>query len=137
MILKLPHIKAIDTLNIPENFEGLVKESFRIFTEMTAKEYTFEDKMMYLDNLRGFLHPKDAEESVKDLILKNAEFQLDEYGEFPDKSDFWSFEFMCECFEAGNKKLRGNYENCSYRNDKTQKVIFEIIRIIVNWSESE
>ena len=71
MILKLPHIKTIDTLNIPENFEGLVKESFRIFTEMTAKEYTFEDKMMYLDNLRGFLHPKDAEESVKDLILKN------------------------------------------------------------------
>jgi hypothetical protein len=137
MIIKLPHVEAIDTLNIPDDFEKRVYESFKKFTEMTSKDYTFEDKLMYLDNLRNFLHPGDAEQTVKNIILHNTEFQLDEYGDFPDKDDFFSLEFMCECFEAGNKKFRFMYENSSCNNDKTHKVIFEIIKIIVNWSETE
>ena len=137
MIIKLPHIDPIDTLDIPQDFEEKVKYSFKMFTLGTNPKYTYEDKLMYLDNLRGFLHPCDSHEAVKQLILDTAEFELDEYGELPDKGDFWNIGFMSECYEKGNKPFRDNYEKAEHKaNDETLKVIFEIIKIVVNWEES-
>lgn len=138
MIIKLPHVDPIDTLNLPSDFEDRVKESFGEFTALTHEDYRHEDKLLYLDNLRGFLHPGDAGECVKNLILASTEYQLDEYGDFPDKEDFWSMEFMEECYEAGNKKYRDNYEKDSHRNNgKTLKAILKIIEIVVNWRKNE
>lgn len=37
MIINLPWIEPIDTQNLPENFEELVKKSFREFTRGTRK----------------------------------------------------------------------------------------------------
>lgn len=138
MIIKLPHIDPIDTLDVPNDFEGKVKHSFKCFTELTNPKYTYEDKLMYLDNLRGWLHPGEADDAVKHLILEHTEFELDEYGEFPDKEKFWCLNFMCECFEKGNKPFRDYYEEKSHSaNDQTLKVIFEIIKIVMNWSEND
>lgn len=139
MIINLPHIKPIDTLNLPQDFEEQVKESFRAFTELTSRDYTYEDKLMYLDNLREYLHPGQPEEYIKDKILGRTEYEIDEYGDFPDKEDFWSFEFMVECFKEGQSKAyRGYYEKySSSKNDRTLKAIFRIIQIIVNWSDEE
>ena len=136
MIIKLPHIDAIDTLNIPKDFEEKIKHSFKMFTELTNPRYTYEDKLKYLDNLRSWLHPCEADEAVKQLILDNVEFELDEYQDFPDKDVFWSMGFMCECFEKGNKPLRDTYEkHSSSKNDQTLTVIFKIIQIVINWEE--
>lgn len=52
MIIKLPHVDPIDTLALTDDFEDRVKESFAKFTELTIEDYTHEDKLMYLDNLR-------------------------------------------------------------------------------------
>lgn len=52
MIIRLPHVEPIDTLNIPKDFNERVKYSFWKFTEMTAEDYTDEDRLAYLDNLR-------------------------------------------------------------------------------------
>lgn len=83
MKIKLPYIDPIDTLNLPDNLEEQVRTSFGKFTHGTAEDYTFEDKLLYLDNLRKFLHPLDSEDSVRKIILDSAEFKLDEYGELP------------------------------------------------------
>lgn len=138
MLIKLPHVDPIDTLNVPNDFEEKVKYSFKMFTELTNPKYTYEDKLMYLDNLRGYLHPVYATDAVKYLILDHIGFELDEYGDLPDKDDFWSIDFMSECFEKGNKPFRDEYEKISHSaNDKTLKVIFEIIRVVVNWSDDD
>lgn len=52
MIIRLPHITPINTLDLPCDFEERVQESFAKFTEMTAKEYTDEDRLAYIGNLR-------------------------------------------------------------------------------------
>lgn len=135
MIIKLPCIDPIDTLDVPNDFEENVKDSFKRFTQYTNPKYTHEDKLLYLDNLRGYLHPSDSYNAVKNLIMVKAEFELDEYGNFPDKDDYWNMEFMCDCYEKGDKPLRDTYEKkSSSANDQTLKVIFEIIKIVVNWS---
>ncbi len=137
MIVKLPHIDPIDTLNLPKDFEERVRESFRKYTEFTSKDYTHEDKLMYLDNLQKFLHPGEAEEYVKDMIMERAEYEIDEFEDFPDKEDFWCFEFMAECFEAGNKEFcpEAPFEKNHRDNSKTLKAILEMIKIISNWEE--
>lgn len=137
MIINLPHIKPIDTLNLSEDFEEQVKESFRVFTELTNRDYTYQDKLTYLDNLREYLHPKRAEECVKELIWERTEHEIVEYDNFPDKEDFWCFDFMVDCFKEGqSKEYRGYYEKySSSKNDRTLKVILRIIQIIVNWEE--
>lgn len=136
MIIKLPSIDPIDTLNVPDDFEDKVKESFKKFTAFTNPKYTYEDKLMYIDDLREYLHPSEPYEAVKQLILDKAEFELDEYGNFPDKDDYWNIEFMCDCYKKGDKPLRDTYEKKRHSdNDQTLKVIFEIIKIVVNWEE--
>ena len=136
MIIKLPHIDPIDTLDLPFDFEKKVNHSFKMFTELTNPKYTYEDKLMYLDNLRDYLHPYESEEAVKQLILERTEFEIDEYRDFPDKDEFWSIEFMCHCYENGNKNFRDRYEKrSSGMNDQTLKAIFTIIQIVINWKE--
>lgn len=139
MIIKLPHVDVIDTLHLPDDFEERVKHSFKVFTECTNKAYTYEDKLMYLDNLRNrYLRSRDAEEEVKRLILDTAEFQLDEHGDFPDKDEFWDMSFMRQCFEKGDSKFRDEYEKTSRRdNEKTLTAIFRIIQIITNWEDDD
>ncbi len=40
MIIRLPWVNPIDTLNLPEDFEDQVKESFKEFTKWTSRDYT-------------------------------------------------------------------------------------------------
>lgn len=48
MIIQLPWIESLDTLNLPNDFEDRVKESFGKFTRETNKDYTHEDKLLYI-----------------------------------------------------------------------------------------
>lgn len=140
MIIRLPHVEPIDTLNLPIDFEDRVKQSFFIFTECTNKDYVNEDKLLYIDNLRRYWLHEDisGEQAVKHLIMQTAEFELDEYGDLPAREDFWSLEFIGYCYEKGrNIKLKDEYENSSSRNNKTLNVISEIIKIVMNWEWSE
>lgn len=137
MIIRLPHVEPIDTLNLPKDFNERVKYSFGKFTEMTAEDYTDEDRLLYLDNLRlHYIRRFEAEEEVKCTIIDRTEYELTENGDFPDKEDFWSFGFMAECYELGQSsgKFRNQYYEKNHRdNDKTMKVIAAIVKIVMNW----
>lgn len=66
MIIKLPHIDPIDTLNLPEDFKTQVSNSFAKFTAGTDPRYTREDKLAYLDNLRkNYMIKYDSTEAEK------------------------------------------------------------------------
>ena len=134
MIIKLPHIDSIDTLELPDNFEENVKYSFSQFTRGTSEKYTFEDKLSYLDNLRKFLHPMSADKAVRKLITDSVEFQLDEFEELPSQEDYNCLDFMERCYDEGFKPYCDEYEpHSSSRNDETKKAILRIIKIVVNW----
>ena len=137
MIIQLPHVEAFDTLHLPEDFEERIIASFAKFTEGTNKIYTYEDKLSYLDNLRKrWLHKNiGGSDAVKELILKRCEFELDEYGDLPDRDDFWDLEFIGCCYDEGRRTdFRDlHYENNHLDNDKTMRVIAKIIQIVMNW----
>lgn len=138
MIIKLPYIYPIDTLNLPEDFKTKVSNSFAKFTAETDPRYTSEDKLAYLDNLRKYyiMIKDDSIESVKDLILTRTEHEILENDDFPVKEDFYSFNFMTECYELGEKNsrfLNSQYEDEKSDNAITLNVIADIIKIVMNW----
>lgn len=137
MIIKLPWIEPIDTLDLPENFEELVKKSFREFTRGTKKEYRHEDKLLYLDNLRkAYLREDNPEKAVRNLVSKETMYQLEEYGEMPDTGDILSVDFMETCYKEGFRPFYYPYDEVSGdRNSKTLSVILDIIKIVVNYEE--
>lgn len=139
MIIRLPHITPINTLDLPCDFKERVQESFAKFTEMTAKEYTDEDRLAYIGNLQiAYIRRYEPEEEVKNMILSQTEYEIEENGDSPNKEDFWSFEFMCQCYEKGLEDggyKKRNYELDHHDNSKTMKAIAEIIRIVMNWEK--
>jgi len=134
MIINLPYVKPIDTLDLPSDFEEQVKASFAKFTEGVSKEYQFQDKLSYLDNLRRFyLREDNTCEAVKGLIADTVIYSLENDGDI-DSRDFYSIEFMESCFELGFRPFKDKYEEYpNSDNDKTLEVIFKIIQIVVNY----
>ena len=147
MKIELPWIKPFDTLALPDDFEEQVKESFEKFTAGTRTDYTWKDKMLYISHLPLIF--KDAidlsedtiaEKEVRDSIHYELDRKLDEEDDVLDRDDIYSFEFMCQCFRDGMNYMRplGDYEPySSSKNDETQKAMFRIMQIVVNFEPEE
>uniref|UniRef100_UPI000516F6AC hypothetical protein n=1 Tax=Streptococcus suis TaxID=1307 RepID=UPI000516F6AC len=103
MKIRLPYIETIETECLPDDFEGLVKKSFVNFTKGTNKDYTFEDKLLYLDNLRrSYLRGcTDTSFEITKILGESYRQQLDEYDGILEKEDVYSTEFMEHCFDRG------------------------------------
>lgn len=138
MKINLPWVAPINTLNLPDDFKARVRSSFKQFTEGTSKEYQFEDKLLYLDNLRQYYLRKDKspEDAIKTMIGDAVVYQLDNYGESLSADEILSTEFMEAAYEKGFRPLRDAYEPYSSSdNTATLKVILDIVKIIVNYSD--
>lgn len=135
MKIYLPHIDPIDTDRLPENLEELVKQSFEKFTHGTREEYQFEDKLLYLDNLRGcYINQSCTRDSVEDLIKEETVYQLEEYGEMPDTEEILSIDFMGRCYDAGFRPFRREYDPASScRNKRIMKTIYRIIKAVIEY----
>ena len=146
MKIKLPWINLFDTLDLPDDFEDQVKESFKKYTRGTNTRYTWKDKMLYISRLPLlFKHATSsenvlAENEVKELIHARLDYELEEEDDVLDRDDIYSFEFMCQCFSDGMRYVRPLQEYESYsssKNDETEKVMFRIMQIVMNWEPEE
>ena len=147
MRIKLPWIDPFDTLDLPEDFEKQIKTSFAKFTSDTNPRSTWLDKMMYISYLplyfkygSGWRETTIAESGVKELIHDRMDYELEENDDVLDRDDIYSFEFMCDCFNAGmdEVKFMQRYESYSYSsNEETQKVMFRIMQIVMAWEPEE
>lgn len=137
MIIKLPMGVTVNTNNIPDNFDNIIRDSFRKFTEGTNKIYQYEDKLRFIDCCVMYMsHSEDADEAVQDIILSEAKRRMSEDGEFPNKSDFESLEFMSICYEIGQKsaKLCSNEYGCDkHDNEAALKLLASIVKIVINF----
>lgn len=123
----------VDLINPPSDFDLLVANSFAGYTKGTRKEYTFEDKLRYIDVIRHRLnYNRDDDEIVRDYIKDRVDWELDEYGNLPDKDDFWSLEAFEDFVAQGDRKLcfrTGDH----HIDEKIQKSVLRLITIVVNW----
>lgn len=138
MIIVLPESITIDTNNLPDNFDEIVKDSFRKYTKGTAKEYRFEDKLMYIDVMRKhFWKMYDVESAVNNLILERQKWALEneDGGEILAPEEFYSLEFMQDCFSAGFLPLRGRYTGKEHEDERAMKAMLRIIKAVVMYPD--
>lgn len=139
MKIRLPRDIYVDIDNVPENFEEIIQKSFSEFTEMTAEAYTFEDQLYYIDLCLHYLHKEqDPDDEVMDEMKQRFEYEIKEYGEFPDENDFLSTEFMEDCYELGKKKhelYSKDYAENWHDNEKIEKILIRVIKAVMAYGE--
>ena len=110
LIVILPKGLSFDVYDLPNDFEEQVQKAFSEFTEGTAKDYTFMDKLRFIDLASYYLHGgKGEDEAVRELIHNKLDYELDEFGNFPDESDYLSVEFMEMCYSEGRRSQRNAF----------------------------
>ena len=132
----LPRNLIVDIDNIPEDFEVQVQKAFAEYTEMTSKDYTFQDKLMFIDVCVNILHgEKDNSEAVMELMKDTFEYQVTEYGTFPNESDFLTTEFMEICYEEGKRsqKLYYRYGVNRHEEEKIEKMLIRLIKAVIDY----
>ena len=80
--VKLPRGIEVDIFNLPEDFEEQIKESFRGYTEETAKEYRYCDKLGYIDCCIKHLNGgKCSDDIVNEMVEGRILYEWRENGE--------------------------------------------------------
>lgn len=139
LIVILPKGLSVDVYNLPEDFEINVQKAFSEFTQGTAKDYTFMDKLRFIDLASYYLHGGvDEEEAVRELIHGKLDYELDEFGSFPDESDYLSVEFMEMCYLEGRKSQRldsdGFKDADSYKDrEQIEKMLLKFIEAVIGY----
>lgn len=143
MIIRLPWVDPINTLNLPEDFEYRVKTSFEKFTMGTRTDCIWKDKMSYISLLPLIFKASGdlpyfsiADTEVKAALHDMLDYEIEEGDEIFNKEDIYSFDFMCECFTNGMRymdPLREYEPDSASRNDETEKVMFRIMQIVMDW----
>ena len=132
----LPRDLIVDTDNIPEDFEHQVQKVFAEYTELTAKDYTFQDKLLFIDVCVTILHgDKDNSEAVMELMKGTFEYEVSENGNFPDESDFLSTEYMEYCYAQGkdNQRLYSRYGVERKDEEKIEKMLIRLIKAVIDY----
>ena len=136
MIIEFPSRIKVNINNPPEDFEEQIRQSFEDYTEGTAKAYTYQDKLAYIDRCRELLHHSESEEDcVMELMKDRFDWEVGENGTFPDESDFLSIEFMSDCFREGKTNLYAHYTNDHHKNDKIMKLLERAIEVVINFED--
>ncbi|WP_147417188.1 hypothetical protein [[Ruminococcus] lactaris] len=138
-VVKLPRGIEVDIFNLPEDFEEQIKESFEGYTDETAKEYRYCDKLGYIDCCVRYLNNcKDTDDVVNEMVEGRILCQWREYGELINEDDVYCFEFMEDCYNRGREDASmyshfGSDDHHIY--DQIQKVLVKVITIVMNYEE--
>lgn len=139
LTVSLPKGLIVDVYDLPEDFESQVQKAFSEFTEGTAKDYTFMDKLRFIDLASYYLHGcKGEETAIRELIHNKLDYDLDEFGTFPDESDYLSVEFMEMYYSEGRRSQRldsdGFKDVDSYKDRKQiEKMLLRFIKAVIDY----
>jgi len=129
---------VIDTSDVPVDFETKIQEAFKEYTHGTNPQYMYQDKLGFIDCCVKYLHQAHcSNEAVKNLIKDGVEWNLDEYGDLPDKDDFWSIEFMEHCYEEGRKnaQLYGHYIGRHREDAIIMHLLYRAVKVVMDYKE--
>lgn len=143
MILHLVRDLTVDPYNVPDDFDYQVKKAFSEYTEGTADDYTFQDKLCFIDRCIHKMHgDKDTDDAVMDCMKEYMEYSIKNEGEIPDEDDYLTLEFMETCYNAGKESQRmysHGYVGCKDRHDEeaVEKVLIRIIKAVLDYEKTE
>ena len=141
MIISLPRKLNIDIDNVPDDLEEQVRKAFAEYTSETAEEYTFEDKLCFIDDCTRKLHHRDSE-NVRELIKERFAYELDENNTIADPDDFYGdMAFFEDCYNLGVSDTR-LYSHCYCTdnrrdNEKIMKILVRVIKAVIEWEPEE
>ena len=128
-MVKLPRGIEVDIFDLPEDFEEQIKESFRGYTEETAKECRYCDKLGYIDCCIKHLNGgKRSDDIVNEMVEGRILYEWRENGEIIEEDDIYCFEFMEDCYDNF-----GSDDHHIY--DQIQKVLVKVITIVMNYED--
>ena len=140
MILTLPRDLKVDIEHVPDDFEEQVRKAFAEYTYGTSKDYTFEDKLMFIDVMMQKIHHTASFDAVEQKIFDRIHYNLVDQGELTEPSEFLNVEFMCDCYEQGRKdaQLRCNQLTDDHHvNKKVMKIVYRVIKTVMNWEPED
>ena len=136
MTIKLPRNVRIDVDNVPENLEDIVQETFAAYTKGTNPDFTFEDKLLFVDVLMQNVHKADAGTAVEKLILDRYKYELGDQGRLMEPEEFLSIDFMEACYDQGRRdaSLRCNLLTDDHHvNEKVMRLLVRVITAVMTW----
>lgn len=134
MKVKFSSYLEIDTDHIPDDFDELVLKAFQKFTIGTSKDYTYQDKLLFIDTMRIHLHKADdADERVRELMHEMLDYEVKEHGDFPQREDYLSIEFMSSCYDAGRTNLYAQYTRDRNVNEAIMHLLVRAIKVVINY----
>lgn len=129
--------REIDIFNVPENFEELIVEDFKAFTDGTNHDYTYVDKLGFIDRcvqrINKFTGDYDAAENFfKDVIV----CQWEENHNTLDNDELYCFDNMEMLYGTAREKASLNQHYGSddhHEYDEIQKLMCRIIKTVMNF----
>lgn len=140
--LEFPRGLVVDVERVPDNFDELIAKAFTEYTHGTAKAYTYQDKLAFIDKCREYAYNVaqfDTGDEVRGLIKTEFARELDDFGEIPDAEDFLSIGFMEQCYNEGFQKgkcdLYGSFKNDRHVDEKIMQLLYRAIQVVIGWEE--
>lgn len=112
MKVHFPRGLVFDLDNIPDDFESQIRQAFHDFTNGTRKEYTYQDKLLFIDKMVNLLHGECNDGALVDEWLDGyAEHERKENGYFISKDNVFSWDSMVSMVGLDRKQqsLYGEY----------------------------
>lgn len=141
MTVNLPMGMTVDVYNVPDDFEIQVQQAFAEYTSGTSKDYTYQDKLGFIDLASKYLHgEKESYKAVRQLMHDKFDYELDDQGRFADETDFYSIEFMEWCYEEGaeSQKLHSSkFEGVKNHHDreKIEEMLVRFIKAVIDYEK--
>ena len=133
-MMNFPRGVKADVFNPPEDFEEQIRKSFEGYTEGTNKDYTYQDKLSYIDLINKYAHGNpDSYYEARSYIIERFEYELDEYGDFTPESDYQTIETLADMYDRGQLKLYDHYGEDHHIYDKAMKLIVRAIKVVIDY----
>ena len=141
MIVKFPKGIRVDLKNIPDDFEDQIKAAFADYTTGTSKDYTYQDKLAFIDLIvEGLHHAGDEWDAVKDYLHERFEYDLDNGLGMPDTSDYDGIEALQDVYLKGREdgRLHSQFEDehgfkDHHIYDKIMKLEYRAIKAVMDY----
>lgn len=145
MIVKFPKNIKVDINNIPDDFEEQIQAAFADYTTGTSHDFTYQDKLAFIDQIVERLHKTyDEWDAVKDYLHGRFEYDLDNGSGIPDTSDYDGIEALQDVYRKGREDGRLYYQfeddnglRDHHVYDKVMLLEYMAIKAVIEWDGKE
>ena len=141
MIIKFPKGIKVDLDNIPEDFEEQIKAAFSYYTAGTSKNFRYQDKLSFIDNIVEGLHKAyDEWDRVKQYLHDRFEYDLENGSGIPDTDDYDGLEALQDVYRIGREDGRLYYQfedehglKDHHVYDKIMELEYRAIKVVIDY----